>query len=43
VTEEQLFAIDPASIGIFGFETDDPERRVISLWNPRADGRLTPP
>ena len=43
VTEEQLFAIDPASIGIFGFETDHPERRVISLWNPRADGRLTPP
>ena len=43
VTEGQHFAIDPASIGIFGFETDHPKRRVISLWNARSDGRLARP
>ena len=38
VFEGRHFAIDPASIGILGFETDHPQRRVISLWNaaPRA-------
>jgi probable phosphoglycerate mutase len=29
----QHFTIDPASIGILGFEADHPQRRVISLWN----------
>ncbi len=35
--EGRHFAIDPASICILGFETDPPERRVISLWNARPD------
>lgn len=34
----QHFAIDPASIGILGFEADHPHRRVIALWNARALG-----
>jgi broad specificity phosphatase PhoE len=29
----QHFTINPASISIFGFEPDHPQRRVISLWN----------
>jgi probable phosphoglycerate mutase len=33
--EGRHFAIDPASIGILGFETDHPQRRVIALWNAR--------
>jgi broad specificity phosphatase PhoE len=33
VVEGQHFAIDPASISILSFETDHPQRRVISLWN----------
>ena len=33
VREGQHFAIDPASIGILGFEIDHPHRRIISLWN----------
>jgi broad specificity phosphatase PhoE len=36
----QHFAIDPASIGILGFETDHPQRPVISLWNTTASGGL---
>jgi broad specificity phosphatase PhoE len=35
VTQGQHFAIDPASIGIFSFESAHPNRRVISLWNAR--------
>jgi probable phosphoglycerate mutase len=38
VAAGQHFAIDPASIGILGFETDHPQRRVISLWNAKATG-----
>jgi len=34
----QHFAIDPASIGILGFEADHPQRRVIALWNASARG-----
>jgi probable phosphoglycerate mutase len=37
-TQGQHFAIDPASIGILGFETDHPHRRVISLWNSTGSG-----
>ena len=37
VFEGRHFAIDPASIGILGFETDHPERRVISLWNAKPE------
>lgn len=33
VAQGQHFTIDPASIGIFGFETGHPHRRVIALWN----------
>lgn len=29
----QHLTIAPASVGILGFETDHPRRRVISLWN----------
>jgi broad specificity phosphatase PhoE len=29
----QHFSIDPASIGILGFEPAHPQRRVIALWN----------
>jgi broad specificity phosphatase PhoE len=29
----QHFAFDPASISTLGFEADDPDRPVISLWN----------
>jgi probable phosphoglycerate mutase len=36
VTQGQHFAIDPASIGILGFEPGHPHRRVISLWNATA-------
>lgn len=36
VAEGQHFAIDPASIGILGFEADHPQRRVIALWNASA-------
>ena len=38
VTQGQHFAIDPASIGILGFDTGHPSRRVISLWNSMANG-----
>ncbi len=34
----QHFAIASASIGILGFETDHPHRRVISLWNSTGSG-----
>jgi len=34
--EGQHFAIDPASVSILSFETDPPQRRVISLWNATA-------
>lgn len=34
--EGQHFAIDPASISILSFESDHPERPVISLWNGSA-------
>lgn len=33
VVQGQHFAIDPASISILSFDTDHPDRRVISLWN----------
>jgi probable phosphoglycerate mutase len=33
VIQGQHFAMAPASIGILGFETDHPHRRVILLWN----------
>ena len=38
VAEGQHFAIDPASISILSFETDHPQRRVITLWNATASG-----
>ncbi len=34
--EGKHFAIDPASIGILGFDDNRPPRRVISLWNAGA-------
>jgi probable phosphoglycerate mutase len=40
VTQGQHFAIAPASIGILGFETDHPQRRVIALWNSTGSGGL---
>ena len=40
VVQGQHFAIDPASIGILGFEVDHPQRRVIALWNAAA--KLSP-
>jgi probable phosphoglycerate mutase len=40
VTQGQHFAIDPASIGIFSFESGHPHRRVISLWNAACSGGL---
>jgi broad specificity phosphatase PhoE len=36
----QHFAIDPASIGVLGFEVDHPQRPVISQWNASAHGGL---
>jgi broad specificity phosphatase PhoE len=33
VAQGQHFAIAPASISMLGFETDHPQRRVITLWN----------
>jgi len=32
------FALDPASISIFGFEASHPQRPVISLWNASGSG-----
>lgn len=43
VSQGQHFAIDPASIGILGFETAHPHRRVVSLWNAAASGGLRAP
>ena len=40
VIQGRHFAIDPASIGILGFEVDHPQRRVIALWNAAA--KLSP-
>jgi len=40
VAQGQHFTIDPASIGIFGFENGHPHRRVIVLWNTTADGAM---
>jgi len=40
VFQGQHFAIDAASISILGFETDHPQRRVISLWNATANGEI---
>lgn len=34
--EGKHFAVDPASIGILGFDDNHPPRRVISLWNAGA-------
>ena len=34
--EGKHFAVDPASIGILGFDDNHPPRRVISLWNAAA-------
>ncbi len=39
VVQGQHFAIDPASIGILGFEADHPHRRVIALWNAPTPGQ----
>ncbi len=36
VTQGKHFTIDPATVGILGFEPDHPRRRVIALWNARA-------
>jgi probable phosphoglycerate mutase len=36
VTQGQHFTVDPASIGILGFDNDHPQRRVITLWNARS-------
>lgn len=33
VTEGQHFVLDPASIGILGYQARHPEVRVIALWN----------
>lgn len=43
VTQGQHFAIAPASIGILGFETAHPTRRVISLWNATGPRWRCPP
>jgi probable phosphoglycerate mutase len=43
VTQGQHFALDPASIGILGFEADHPHRRVIALWNATAGGLARTP
>jgi len=32
----RYFAMDPASIGILGFEADHPRQHVIGLWNASA-------
>lgn len=37
VAEGQHFAIDPASIGVLGFEAGHPQRRVITQWNARPN------
>lgn len=42
VFEGRHFTIDPASIGILGFENAHPERRVISMWNARAADQPVP-
>jgi probable phosphoglycerate mutase len=42
VTQGQHFAIDPATIGILSFETEHPQRRVISLWNAPGSCALRP-
>jgi len=36
VAQGRHFAIDPASMGILGFDSHHPQRRVISLWNATA-------
>jgi broad specificity phosphatase PhoE len=38
VAQGQHLSIDPASIGVLGFETGRPDRRVIALWNASASG-----
>ncbi len=40
IAQGQHFAIDSASIGILGFESDHPQRRVITLWNATASGNV---
>jgi probable phosphoglycerate mutase len=40
VAQGQHFAIDPASISIFSFETDHPLRRVIALWNATTSDQV---
>ena len=34
--EGRHFTIDPASVGVLGFDADHPLRRVVSLWNQPA-------
>ena len=36
VRQGQHFAVDPASIGILGFDPGHPQRRVLTLWNASA-------
>lgn len=43
VAQGQHFSIDPASVGILGFERDHPGRRVIALWNARSAGAAPGP
>jgi probable phosphoglycerate mutase len=40
VAQGQHFQVDPASVGILGFEADDPRRPVIALWNATASGAV---
>ena len=40
VTQGQHFAIDPASIGILGYEANNPRNRIITMWNASAGGGL---
>jgi broad specificity phosphatase PhoE len=40
VAQGKHFAIDPASIGVLGFEDAHPNRRVIALWNERPGTAL---
>ena len=42
VVQGQHFAIDPASIGILGFEASHLQRRGIALWNAGPNGSLPP-
>ncbi len=41
-SQGQHFAMDPASVGILGFEADHPRQRVIALWNHTPQGARHP-